>query len=239
VLILVFTIAFPWYYIHVNLKQVQDGQQCNLYKLYGWQKAYCLDNACPFPDDVLQAVGACKDDYNWRQTEPMTVNRGRVFTVSLVFSIISLSGAFLLTFNFFLNCCGALNHRIKNIIFGIIGFLGFMSLTIGIIYFPPAVIMAFKHDQVCANWEQLSTNQGGPCQKFIGSLGPRNVQDATYVASTSWGSVGYWGLLVAWLPYLIIMLLGFSWGMIGRRFKQPTSGLPNGVSVADLPKEWR
>jgi len=198
---LVFSLAFPWYFIHVRA-ELKNHDHCDILKMYGWEKVYCDENC---GEKITGgAIELCDDSTNWRK-ESGVDHRKSVYNVAAAFLAATVFCSLIVTAGFTVNLCGFQDNRHFRKFYGSIGIIGLFCLLFTIIYFPIQHPRAWERDNEC--WPNAPSLKG-VCGSFIGSdkseLGPLKLE-------TWWGGAGYWAAVVGWVPLAVATMLAFAW----------------------------
>jgi len=199
-LLLVGTLAFPYYYETEKVKSDANGE-CDILFLVGWTDSYCSASGAGC---ASLSLADCNGTQNWHNdpeklsfiaSVTSTTKTSVVFWYSLVLVAVACLAALIIVIGVILMCCfewigGVICLRCAYLI---IGLVGLACLTASIIGFGVQHNMALKDDG-CS-----SSLPHSPCDSFSGTA---SSTDAGITYSYAWGGAGWIISLVAW-PFLL------------------------------------
>jgi len=167
-----FTVAFPWYFI---VTKPIPGNDCEVLTLFSWMDAYCYTKNCP------SEVSCTDNKVNWQDmcsSMDGCDDRKRVFDVTLGLVAVSTFCALFVFLGFCIRCCSH-SYKRRNPLHIITNMLALIFLGGALAYF------AVKVPDTNPMWCTLSdgTTQWNDCGRFWGSNNT--------IMSITWGPAGW------------------------------------------------
>jgi hypothetical protein len=206
-ILVIFSLSFPWYYESLILKQEantgkRDSEhECMKLSLRGWFTEYCHTS-----HNCSEAEKASCKRHVWRNDCPDLFQDGaqnhchkiiEIYNVSLAFMVVSSLFILLSLVGFCIRCFSHF-QRGPFTSHAVVTLLGLGALTVAIMAFALELPKAYKVDT-----EGCTT---GPCKGFWGSKKYEDQVDGYAKIVASWGPAGWVIAVVAW-PVLVVMAL--------------------------------
>jgi len=220
VLVLVTTVACPWYLQYAELEldhmetsgKVSKLTTCSVARLTSWRTEYCaVQGDCanttvvsPIFKNITSGFLCPEASYNWRSDK--TKNVSNLFDIGIGLATLSLLCSVISCLGFFIRCC-CRDTVGKSYLLITVTLFGFLSLGVSVVYFGLKLPGAYSADDNCAT---LPTGNGkGPCFNYFGGEDRSTPSIGGYYGDLQiyWGPVG-WAVGVVGLPiYLLVLCL--------------------------------